>query len=166
MTRHYYSRMKTSHLFSTISGCLIALTALFLAEACDIDVKSLPLNRSDVIGQYQSNFLSGAVELIELRGDSTYFHSYRSTDSTLHSQSGRWQFIQHKTDGPRIRLKAFVTWYPVDVDCYVSGPRAKLDTLPRNWFPYVKKLDNGTIRIERCPNRRQYYILERNSGAG
>jgi hypothetical protein len=78
-------------------------------------------------------------------------------------QTGSWELIDElgRADRPRIRFKDFVNWYPLDLNCYSTAERGKVDTTPRGWMPYLEKSKDGVIRIKRCPNQHQYYILER-----
>ena len=140
---------------------ILSLATLVVLTACDIEPTSLPIERSETLGRYRSTYLEDAVELIVLRADSTYEHTYQPQGDTLYVQTGTWEFLQRAHgDGPRVRFKGFVNWYPLDLNCYSTGSRGKLDISPRGWMPYIKKLEDGAIQISRCPNNRQFYVLE------
>lgn len=146
---------------------LLAIFTVPLLGACEIEESSLPLEREEVLGKYHASYLDNAEEYITLNADSTYEHTYQPLGDSLRVQTGTWELTLelNRADRPRLRFKEFVNWYPLDLNCYDTGPRSRLDTLPRGWIPYIKKRKDGVIRIVRCPNQRQFYVLENSQPA-
>jgi hypothetical protein len=143
--------------------CMFAAIGILNPVACDIDTTSLPVERAEIVGQYRATYLEDAVEMIVLRDDGSYEHRYQPQGDSALVQTGSWELINElgRTDRPRIRFKDFVNWYPLDLNCYSTAERGEVDTTPRGWMPYLEKSRDGVIRIKRCPNQHQYYVLER-----
>ena len=123
---------------------------------------SLPVERGEILGQYRATYLDAAEEFIVLNADGTYEHTYRPHGDSIRVQTGTWELLLEleRAERPLVRFENFVNWYPLEANCYNTGPRSKLDTLPHGWTPYLQKRADGVIRIKRCPNSHQYYILE------
>jgi hypothetical protein len=147
-------------LSSRVATAAILFSALtVILVGCDIDLESEPLFESEVIGVYQPTYETGGTERIVLRADSTYFHTYDLPDGRHFSDSGRWNFLYELgvKSRPRITFDKFVDWYPLSDGCYSDRSEAQLSFEPKGWMPYIKKLKDGTIRIERCTNYNQHY---------
>ena len=50
----------------------------------------------EIIGDYQANFKAGLQDVISLKADSTFVHTFMAYDSTIITNSGRYRFMGQK----------------------------------------------------------------------
>ncbi len=139
--------------------CVILLIS---TSGCDVDRESEKFTRPEILGKYVANFNEGASEYLELKENNRYIHYYRDSLGTEDIDSSGWRLIYdipEQQSHPRIILESLIVRYPVDVHCFSDSYRAILDTIPKGWSPYIKKI-NGKMYIERCPSGKQYYIKQ------
>jgi len=141
--------------------CKIACGILLISIiGCDVDQKSGKFTPSEILGIYIANFNESTLEYLELKDNSMYIHYYKDSLGIEYIDSSSWRLaydIPEQQSHPRIILESLIVRYPLELHCYSNSYRATLDTIPKGWSPYIKKI-NGKMYIERCPSRKQYYI--------
>jgi len=66
---------------------------------------SKPVNKSDLIGKYVSNYAKNA-DTLEIKSDGTYVHTFKETSGSVTSNTNSWDFAFE--DGkPRITFSKF-----------------------------------------------------------
>ena len=127
----------------------------------DIEPPSEPVTEEELVGTYVANYRAGLAETIELRADSTYIYYFKAKDDKEYIDTSRWELYNegHQPTRPRLILRHFIHRYSLDASCYSPHGRAVLDTVVRDYRPYVYK-KSGRIALKRCPKRNQYYIKQ------
>jgi hypothetical protein len=79
---------------------------LMIFALCAFVNCSKPIDRSMVIGKYIANHKQG-VDILELKGDSTYSYYFKSLDGKVFTNSNRWTF-EIEDNKPMLSLNRFV----------------------------------------------------------
>jgi hypothetical protein len=140
----------------TIIICIILL--VILVGACDVRPGSDKLTEQDLFGEYVPTYEYGLSEKIILLPESIYVHCFTSPENIEYADTSTWELHYEMNDStmPRILLRDFIDRYPLDGHEVSQSPKAVLDTLPKNWRPYVNKSSENIV-IERSASFYQFY---------
>ena len=98
-------------------SCLVAAVGFACFTLASLTSCSKPIDRAGLIGTYTANHGKG-LDVLELRDDGTYVHSYQSAGGVILTNSSNWE-VSLEHDISRITFSKFS--FTFDVGSKVSG---------------------------------------------
>jgi len=161
-----------------VAKLMVVAIAGFLAVIglCEVEFPGEPIAFDEFAGVYSANFGHAVRDCIIVEPDSTYTHYYRVGDSTV-VERGTYSF--HESRGfYHAGFKDFRVYFPRWVHYLIESDTTKTnhgDTLSRHGHCYyadhgtldttrfvlavnVYKSEDGSINLQYCPERFQYYV--------